>query len=371
MSPSPLLPILVVELTRGESPRAPLSIGARALPSGRSWRGTVSFVRFVALRSMVEGFRQATRPGTAAPMVSELLLSLGIELFDACFAPFWEKLRADPREEERSHLTIALISPELELLNLPWELTRLPGGGPIALEPEVTLFRAIAPAVGETGSAVGSICLERWSEQGRVTPASLLLAAPAEVLRAIGFPSAACSEVATLPGWPNLFGWAPTDRPPLTELRDRLCETQATRLHLCGECRLHRQRGYFFWEPTGLQEPEPVSGRELVEQVIAGTAVKEVILSPGREQESLPTAAIAGLCVDLAAHGAPLALSWPLFPGEGGAGRAFLLGYYRESLSGTGAGGPALTMAGRQVQEKWPSSGVWALPARYSPWPCP
>jgi hypothetical protein len=86
-------------------------------------------------RSFGSLFEQACRPQKEAASQA----ALGARLFDLWLASSWEKIRAAVPSGSTSFLTIA--SDASEILNLPWELLRPPGGDFLGLDPRFAIRR--------------------------------------------------------------------------------------------------------------------------------------------------------------------------------------------------------------------------------------
>jgi tetratricopeptide (TPR) repeat protein len=232
-----------------------------------------------------------------AQLALDHIRAMGSQLFELWLKPNWEILGAS-RSVERQVLVIA--SKQANVLNLPWELLRVPDRDDIGTD---------------LGWGIRRIPSDRGANQGRrKTPP--LEPGPLRVL------FIACSP--SDPGFAELDyereetavlrAVGPSTRLKIgtlgtfEELQDLLNTFQPHVVHLSGHGMIGQEGASFVFEgESGRNDPRSA---QQIAGILAGSGVRCAFISGCATGRAPPQRVLGGVCQNIVAHGVPLAIGW-------------------------------------------------------------
>ncbi len=235
-------------------------------------------------------FEQACRPEMGASAEA----ALGAQLFALFLASSWERICSAVPSGSTRFLTIASDAPEI--LNLPWELLRPPGGEFLGLDP---LF-AIRRLPGSDKK------LETFGGELRARPLRLLFMACAPTDQAtLDYEREEEALFRAVSGQDVAFDSC--DLGTFQELKERVSEYRPHILHLTGHGVVRDGKGHFAFEKEdGTADLVPA---EELRRFLGGSGVQCVFAS-GCQTGQAPREALAGVCQALVGAEVPLAVGW-------------------------------------------------------------
>jgi len=235
-------------------------------------------------------FEQSCRPEMDAGAEA----ALGARLFSLFLASSWEKIRSAVPSGSTRFLTIASDAPEI--LNLPWELLRSPGGDFLGLDPRFAIRRL-------PGSEKK---LESFRGELRPRPLRLLFMACAPTDQAtLDYEREEEALFRAVSGQDVAFDSC--DLGTFEELKERVNEYRPHILHLTGHGVVRDGKGYFAFEKEdGTADLVPA---DELRRFLSGSGVQCVFAS-GCQTGQAPREALAGVCQALVGAEVPLAVGW-------------------------------------------------------------
>lgn len=231
---------------------------------------------------------QLTREGLAA---------IGAELFEFWLAAVWPRLSARLGLADQRVLVIG--SERADVLNLPWELLRLEGGGAIGADAKWSVRRF------------------PWPDRQLAAVSEALPAGPLRVLYMVSAPTGQKEldfereEELLLRGFGKVAGRVVFDSGDLgsfVELGERISSFQPHIVHLTGHGVAEDTAAYFVFEDER-GESDRRSAAELG-QLFAGSNVQCAFVSACQASRAPSQAALGGLAQGLLAVGVPLVIGW-------------------------------------------------------------
>jgi hypothetical protein len=241
-------------------------------------------------RSFGSIFEQTCRPEMEAGAEA----ALGPQLFSLFLASSWEKICAAVPSGSTRFLVIASDAPEI--LNLPWELLRPPGGDFLGVDP---LF-AIRRLPGSEKK------LASFSGELRPRPLRLLFMACAPTDQAtLDYEREEEALFRAVSGQDVAFDSC--DLGTFEEMKERVSEYRPHILHLTGHGVVRDGKGHFAFEKEdGTADLVPA---DELRRFLAGSGVQCVFAS-GCQTGQAPREALAGVCQALVGAEVPLAVGW-------------------------------------------------------------
>ncbi|MBV9279851.1 MAG: CHAT domain-containing protein, partial [Chloroflexi bacterium] len=294
-------------------------------------------------------FEQRGRP----KLTADNLQALGSTLFDLWLAPVWDRVQAAIRSGSSRSLVVASDCPTI--LNLPWELLRLPDGTVLGFDTKYGI--------------------RRLPRRDRLDPFAGVL--PPRPLRIL-FMACAPEDQAPLDyereekvvleavarAGPNVV-FDSCDLGTFEELRDRIIEFQPQIVHLTGHGTIKDGQGHFAFEDEE-GKTDLRSSEEIRQDLFAGSGVQCAFISGCQTGKAPPVAAIGGICQGLVSEEVPLAMGWAASIADDVAIQ------FTETLYRTLALGQmvnqALTQARRSIKRVCEERGdpSWTLPVLYA-----
>ena len=341
------------------------------------------FKSYMAVHTLVDGFRQLLKSGGNAALAAPLLHSVGVEMFYLWLQPFWSAIENAMVAERQLCLTV--VADSAEILNLPWELLRWPDDVVLGLDSRTVLRRRVCPG---SGSAL--------VEQDRQKPSPSVPPPP-------GFPPVADSPLAVLRVPPSPLTMLLVSSQPeglhradtandLKRVLTRFekCEkplenislhhaATATRgalqqavqrskpeiVWLHGPALIRGEQGFFgFEDEEGGVDIR--SAKEIFQELFTLYDLSLVIVTGREKQAPPPVAAIGALCQGFVALGTAAALAWP-----SGADDPFFSDFLYTFLHNVSRGetlDQAVRQARQTIQPACDRLGypAWVLPALYA-----
>jgi hypothetical protein len=347
--------------------------GNQSLPPGEA-KAVRQFVdRYNAL------FKQGGRPRLAA----ENLNALGADLFSLWLGQIWDKVQARVPSGAQRWLVIASDVPDV--LNLPWELLRLPGGDFLGFDPRFSVRRL--PWPDRSLAAFDGPLLPR--------PLRILFMACAPQDQALlDYEREEESLLRSIAGVGPNVAYDSGDLGTFEELRQRVNEFQPHIVHLSGHGIVARQcpdcgrlnapgntacggrecaaslvgmpaLGYFaFEDERGRSDMR--SSVEIRQELFGGSGVQCVFVSGCQSGKAPPVAALGGICQGLVGDEVPLAIGWAASVADDTATQ-FAHTFYNTLAAGRPVD-RALTQARQAMRRTCQERGdpSWTLPVLYA-----
>ena len=236
-------------------------------------------------------FKQPCRPEMEAGAEA----ALGARLFALFLASAWEKICSAVPSGSTRFLVIASDAPEI--LTLPWELLRPPGGDFLGINPHFAIRRLPRPD-GQ---------LESFSGELRPRPLRLLFMACAPTDQAtLDYEREEEALFRAVSGQDVAFDSC--DLGTFEELKERVSEYRPHILHLTGHGVVRDSQGHFAFEKEdGTVTLVPA---DELRRFLAGSDVQCVFAS-GCQSGQAPREALAGVCQALVGAEVPLAVPHP------------------------------------------------------------
>jgi len=298
-------------------------------------------------RSYSSLFEQSCRPEMEAGTEA----ALGAQLFALFLASSWEKIMAALPSGSTRFLTIA--SDASDILNLPWELLRPPGGDFLGLDPRFAIRRL-------PGSEKK---LESFGGELRPRPLRLLFMACAPTDQAtLDYEREEESLFRAVSGQDVAFGSC--DLGTFQELKERVSEYRPHILHLTGHGVVRDGKGHFAFEKEdGTSDLVPA---DELRRFLSGSGVQCVFAS-GCQIGQAPREALAGVCQALVGAEVPLAVGWAASIADDLATN-FARTFYKTLRDGQQSVDRALCLARQEAWAACKERGdpSWTLPVLYS-----
>jgi tetratricopeptide (TPR) repeat protein len=293
-----------------------------------------------------------TEQAVPAQLALDHVRAMGSQLFELWLKPNWETLGTS-RSVERQVLVIASKQPNV--LNLPWELLRVPDREDIGTD---------------LGWGIRRIPSDRGANQGRrKTPP--LEPGPLRVL------FIACSP--SDPGFAELDyereetailrAVGPSTRLKIgtlgtfEELQDLLNTFQPHVVHLSGHGMIGQEGASFVFEgESGKSDPKSA---QQIAGILAGSGVRCAFISGCVTGRAPPQRVLGGVCQNIVAHGVPLAIGWAASIADDVSTRIAQAFY--KSLAGNQAVDRATAAARLRGKSAGPRGDLsWSLPVLYA-----
>jgi len=316
---------------------------------------TLTEARSRAMRDFSRRYTELFESHRLPQLANEALQSLGGELFAAWLADAWEGVIAALRPGARRRLVIASEVPAV--LNLPWELLRLPDGGFVGLSPRFSVRR------------------QPWSGAPRPAGEGPLPPLPLRVLfiacaprdqAPLDYEREEQALLKALAGAGPRVAFDTCDLGSFDELRDRINEFEPHVVHLTGHGIVHDDGlGYFAFEDergnTDLR-----SSVEMREQLFGGISVQCAFIAGCQTGKAPPVAALGGICQGLVGEEVPLAVGFAASIADDTA-TAFAHTFYRVIAAGQPVD-RAILQARQEVRKLCDERGdpSWTLPVLYA-----
>ena len=301
-------------------------------------------------RQFSELLEQQYDPQTSATR----LAALGVQLFDIWLRPTWQRI--SDQIPSGSHRLLLIASDSPDILNLPWEILRLPDGDFVGFDSKFRLRRS--PMHGST--------LAQSVLQLRPRPLRILFHACApldqEPLAYEQEERVLLREVAK--AGPNV-AFDSGDLGTFEELRERVNEYQPHIIHLHGHGYLDDDdQGFFLFEDERGESDARSSGD--IRQLLAGSNVQCVFVSGCQTGRAPGVAAVGGICQGLVNEEIPLAIGWGSSIADGTA-MMFAQIFYNTLAAGQPVD-RALLQARQRIRALCEERGdpSWALPVLYA-----
>ncbi|MBF0152146.1 MAG: CHAT domain-containing protein [Magnetococcales bacterium] len=288
----------------GRSPGGPLSWHIQVQMNHQTLEPAIRVdeQRLRTIHLLVEGLRRTLVNPAPQDLVAEGLAGVGLELFDLGLASHWSTVQKGVIPG--LPLRLVIISSIPEVLNLPWEVIRLPDGRVLGLDEGVGLRRL--PHFDAKTRHCCSLLPPR--------PFRLLfaLSAPADTEETSTVPidslTASFLEAMASARGDLLFEMATTGT--VAELRERIHRLQPQMVFLCGPVRIHRGEGFFGFEAED-GRMDIHSSHEMVQELLQASGVQCLLLSGLSAGKAPPIAATGAVCAAAVGAGVPLAIAWP------------------------------------------------------------
>jgi tetratricopeptide (TPR) repeat protein len=244
-------------------------------------------------REIEEAYNGLFAELTPPRLASAQMQAIGTQLFEVWLRAHWEEVQRLLGVDDRYILRVSSARPEI--LNLPWELLRVPGGEDIGTKLNWGVRRF------------------PWSDR-QPGAASALRPGPLRVL------FAACSprdlpeldfereeELLSRAITPSAF-LETSDFGTFDELEDHINSFHPHIVHLSGHGMIDEHGAAFVFEDEK-GNSDPRSARRLGE-VFAGSGVQCAFVSGCVAGRAPPRKVLGGLCQNIVANGVPLAIGW-------------------------------------------------------------
>ncbi|MGQ0568206.1 MAG: CHAT domain-containing protein, partial [Armatimonadota bacterium] len=304
------------------------------------------------LRDVSRGYARIFERLAKPYLASDYLGSLGDRMFQLWLADKWEETQKN-LAGVLPHLFV-VASDQREILNLGWELLRVPGGEFIGCDPRFALRRhPIATP------------LPRFN--GTLPPGPLrvllIVSAPRDQEQ-LDYEREERFLLKALSGAGRDIVFRSGDTGSLTELIQLTNEHRPHVVHLSGHALLESDGlGYFaFEDERGMSDFR--SSSEMANRVFVGSPVQCVFVS-GCQSGKSPEVAVGGICQGLVSAGVPLAVGW-VASVEDEIATVFAHRFY-ETLSAGESIDRALVQARHEIRSRVGiSDPSWTLPVLYS-----
>jgi tetratricopeptide (TPR) repeat protein len=295
-------------------------------------------------------FEQHRQPQQAA----DNLAALGTYLFHTWLAAAWPTISAGL--SSGAHRTLVIASDSAAILNLPWELLRLPDSDALGFDAKYGIRRLphagrLQPAAGTPPPRPLRILFMACSPEGvAVLDYEREEAAVLQAIARVG---------------PNVV-FDSCDLGTFDELQERIVEFEPQIVHLTGHgVVLDDGLGYFAFEDER-GKTDLRSSEEIRRELFAGSSVQCAFISGCQSGKAPPVAAIGGICQGLVSEEVPLAIGWAASIADNLATQ-FAETLYR-MLSRGDTMNQALTKARLSIREICEERGdpSWVLPVLYA-----
>ncbi|MEO5368541.1 MAG: tetratricopeptide repeat protein [Magnetococcus sp. DMHC-1] len=258
--------------------------------------------RLRAIQLLVEGYRRTLINPAPMDLATEGLAGVGLELFDLGLAPSWASVQA--RLIPGLPLRLVIVSSIPEVLNLPWEVTRLPDGRVLGLDTGVGLRR-----LPDFAAPVQHCCSVLPPRPLRVI---LAISVPADAEEHAAIPveslTSAFLEAIAGTGAESLLTMTATGS--VAELREHIRHLQPQLVILCGPVRIQRGDGFFGFE-AGDGRLDLHTSHEMYQELFLESGVQCLMLIGCHASAAPPLAATSAICAAVVQNGMPLAVAFP------------------------------------------------------------
>jgi tetratricopeptide (TPR) repeat protein len=284
-------------------------------------------------------------------LTEQTLAKLGSELFSIWLDPYWSRMETGSGAHD-----LAIASSSADVLNLPWELLRVPGGDAIGTD--------------------GNWTVRRLPDGGQLLrpAATQLPAGPLRVLYMVSSPKNEAEldyekEEELLLGALSRAGndvtYDSCDMGSFDELEERIAALRPHVVHLTGHGAVQDGSGYFaFEDEEGMADLRPAAQ---LGKMFAGRGVQCVFVSACQAGKAPDRHVQDGLAQGLLAQGVPLVIGWTASILDDVATEVGAR-FYREIANGRTGVDRALVAAREHAREMFAERGdpSWSLPVLYS-----
>ncbi|MBF0186336.1 MAG: CHAT domain-containing protein [Magnetococcales bacterium] len=322
---------------------------------------TVGAETLSVLRTCVDGYRQILRDGAPPDLVADTATTVGIELFNYALSSIWEPLSAHLSDDRP--LMLSIRSTDQEMINLPWEMLRLPDGTTVGLSPEFAVRRlpdsaddsarrCIIPASKPLRILLFATSMDSGEPDGQSVDSTMTA------------PSQRADLALALIRTHRDLHVEICDTETFDALKKQIQQFQPHCVILSGTTAVRSDNSFFLFNEHNASDPR--AANEIFRDLFDCSAVASVIVTGSPNGKPPPVASSHALADKLAKMGIPLAISWPITIGSPLNHRAFST-LFKTLLDGRSID-RALTAARNMVATSKNAEATfdWTLPVLFS-----